>query len=110
MSRCTEKSNKFISEIINAIDNNSYRLRKIEVYYDAGKWSKKDYVADITIYRNSRWNSENTKWLKEVMRNAGATGIIGCVRHAIARDYLDLAFDIKKSKMKELGIDIPKVV
>lgn len=113
MSKCTPKSEKFINEIKKAIDDAfhySHVISEVKIYYDAGKWSKKDYVADITIYRNSGWNSENTKWLKEVMRNAGATGIIGCVRHAIARDYLDLAFDIKKSKIKELGIDISETI
>ena len=35
------------------------------------------------------------------MRNAGATSIIGGIKHAIARDYLDLAFDIKQSKLEE---------
>ena len=109
MSKCTPKSEKFINEIRKAIDNAfrySHAISEVKIYYDAGKWAKKDYVADITIYRNSGWNSEDTKWLKEVMRNAGATGVIGGIKHAIARDYLDLAFDIKKSKMKELGIDI----
>ena len=108
MSRCTEKSNKFISEIINAIDNNSYRLRKIEVYYDASRWNKRDYVAEITVSED--WDRYDTQFLKERMRKAGATNIIGGIKHAMVRDYLDLAFDIKKSKMKELGIDIPKVV
>ena len=51
--------------------------------------------------------------VKELVENAidaGATNIIGGIKHAMCRDYLDLAFDIKKSKMKELGIDIPKAV
>ena len=109
MSKCTPKSTKFIYEIeraINEICRYSYSVKDVKVYYDAGKWSKKDYAVDITLYKNSNWCSEDTKLLKQAMRNAGATSIIGCVRHAIARDYLDLAFDIKKSKMKELGIDI----
>ena len=102
MSRCTTKSNKFISEVTMAI-NVSYRVRDVNVYYDADPhWAKRDYVAKITV--PSDWDSIDTKYLKERMRDAGATNIIGCVRHAIARDYLDLAFDIKKSKMKELGI------
>ena len=101
MSKCTPKSQKFIGEISRVINNYAY---KYNVYYDASKYNKRDYVADITIGKN--WDSTDTKYLKEDMRKAGATNIIGCVRHAIARDYLDLAFDIKKSKMKELGIDI----
>lgn len=108
MSKCTPKSEEFIRDVKRAINDafrHSYAINEVKIYYDAGKWSKKDYVADITIY-NSEWNSEDTKWLKRVMRNAGATGVIGGIKHAIARDYLDLAFDIKKSKMKELGIDI----
>lgn len=108
MSKMTSKSNEFINEITHTIDNYSYRIRDVKVYYDGSKWSKRDYVADITV--PSDWDSYDTKYLKDRMRNAGATNIIGCVRHAIARDYLDLAFDIKKSKMKELGIDIPKAV
>ena len=108
MSRMTPKSKKFIDEMIYTIDNYSYRLRDVKVYYDGDKWSKRDYVAKITVPYD--WDSYDTKYLKARMRGAGATNIIGCVRHAIARDYLDLAFDIKKSKMKELGIDISKVV
>ena len=101
MSKCTPKSTAFIYEVERVIDNYAYNYR---VYYDAGKYNKRDYVADITVGKN--WDSTDTKYLKEDMRRVGATNIIGCVRHAIARDYLDLAFDIKKSKMKELGIDI----
>ena len=108
MSKMTPKSNEFINEITHTIDNYSYRIRDVKVYYDGSKWSKRDYVADITIPYD--WDGYDTKYLKDRMRNAGATNIIGCVRHAIARDYLDLAFDIKKSKMKELGIDIPKTI
>ena len=107
MSRCTPKSDKFISDIYMAI-NHGYMIRDIKVYYNASKWNKRDYVAEITVSKD--WDSYNTKYLKERMREAGATNIIGCVRHAIARDYLDLAFDIKKSKIKELGIDISKAV
>ena len=108
MSKMTPKSEDFIREIKRAIDYDYSTVKDVSVYYDASKWSKRDYVADITIPRN--WDSYDTKYLKERMRDAGATNIIGCVRHAIARDYLDLAFDIKISKMKELGIDIPKAV
>jgi hypothetical protein len=107
MSRCTPKSDKFISDIYMAI-NHGYMIRDIKVYYDASKWNKRDYVAEITV--SSDWDSYDTKYLKERMREAGATNIIGCVRHAMIRDYLDLAFDIKKSKIKELGIDISKAV
>lgn len=109
MSKCTPRSEEFINEIKRAINEAcrySYSVKDVKVYYDASKWSKKDYVADISLYKNSTWCSEDTKWLKEAMRTAGATGVIGGIKHAIARDYLDLAFDIKKSKMKELGIDI----
>ena len=108
MSKCTPKSQEFIYAVERAI-NRFNGIRNCKVYYDAGKWSKRDYVADITIYcYGDNWNSDDTRYLKECMREAGATNIIGGVKHAIARDYLDLAFDIKKSKMKELGIDISK--
>ena len=108
MSRCTPKSKDFIREITMAIYDN-YLVREVNVYYDAHPTrSKRDYVANITVSHN--WNNEDTYYLKERMRNVGATNIIGCVRHAIARDYLDLAFDIKKSKMKELGVDISKAI
>ena len=107
MSRMTPKSNKFISDMYMAI-NHGYAIRDIKVYYDAGKWCKRDYVAEITV--SSDWDAYSTKYLKERMREAGATNIIGGIKHAMCRDYLDLAFDIKKSKMKELGIDIPKAV
>ena len=108
MSKMTPKSNEFITEITHEIERYSYKLNDIKVYYDGDKWSKRDYVANITVPRD--WNSYETQCLKTCMRNAGAINIIGCVRHARARNYLDLAFDIKKSKMKELGIDISKVV
>ena len=107
MSRMTPKSDKFISDIYMAI-NHGYMIKDIKVYYDAGKQCKRDYVAEITV--SSDWDSYSTKYLKERMRKAGATNIIGGVKHAIARDYLDLALDIKKSKMRELGIDISKAV
>ena len=103
MSKCTPKSQEFINDIYHVIDC-GMRVRDSKVYYDAGKWCKRDYVADITISKD--WDAFDTKYLKERMRDAGATNIIGGIKHAIARDYLDLAFDIKKSKMKELGIDI----
>ena len=106
MSRCTPKSDKFISDIYMAI-NHGYNIRDIKVYYDAGKWCKRDYVAEITVSKN--WNSIDTQYLKEEMRRAGATNIIGGIKHAMVRDYLDLAFDIKVSKMKELGIGIDEV-
>ena len=106
MSRCTKMSQEFISEITRAIkqSNGIYEAR---VYYDASpRWAKRDYCADITISRSRGWSSYDTQYLKERMREAGATDIIGGIKHAICRDYLDLAFDIKKSKMKELGIGI----
>lgn len=106
MSRCTQKSDKFIYEVANAIRKN-YGIRDVKVYYDAGKWCKRDYVADVTVSKD--WNGDDTQYLKYCMRKAGATNIIGGIKHAIARDYLDLAFDIKTSKMKELGIGIDKV-
>ena len=109
MSRMTPKSNKFISDIARSIkrgyDGYSVMgIRDVNVYYDAGKWYKRDYVAEITV--SSDWDAYSTKYLKERMRDAGATNIIGGIKHAMCRDYLDLAFDIKKSKIKELGIDI----
>ena len=107
MSRCTPKSDKFISDIYMAI-NHGYMIRDIKVYYDASKWTKRDYVAEITV--SSDWDKYSTQYLKERMREAGATNIIGGLKHAMVRDYLDLAFDIKKSKIKELGIDISKTV
>ena len=107
MSRCTPKSDKFISDIYMAI-NYGYMIRDIKVYYDASKWNKRDYVAEITV--SSDWDLYSTQYLKERMREAGATNIIGGLKHAMIRNYLDLAFDIKKSKIKELAIDISKAV
>ena len=100
MSRCTPKSSKFISDIYTAI-NHGYAIRDIKVYYDAGKWCKRDYVAEITV--SSDWDSYSTQYLKERMREAGATNIIGGIKHAMIRDYLDLAFDIKKIKNVRIG-------
>ena len=109
MSKCTPKSEKFMYEIKRAIEDAfrySYNIYKVEVSYDADPlYSKKDYVVDITLYSNCKWDSDSTRYLKEIMRDAGATSIIGGLKHAITRDYLDLAFDIKKEKLKELGID-----
>lgn len=104
MSKCTPKSKEFINTMQIAIEHYSYDIRIANVYYDASAWSKRDYVADITV--SKEWTSYDTTYLKEMMRKKGATNIIGGIRHAMARDYLDLAFDIKKSKLKELGIDI----
>jgi hypothetical protein len=110
MSKCTPKSEKFMYEIKRAIENaRLYGLHDIKIKYDADPlYSKRDYVVDITIYSSHKWTSDDTNYLKYIMRKAGATSIIGGIKHAIARDYFDLAFDIKKSKMKELGIDISK--
>ena len=108
MSRMTPKSEKFINDVCRAIRTKNYGIRNVKVYYDASKWNMRDYVADITVY--SDWDGYDTESLKKRMRDAGATNIIGGIKHAMCRDYLDLAFDIKKSKMKELGIDIPKAV
>ena len=109
MSKCTPKSIDFIYAIQNAIEHSFYGVREVNVYYNAHPThSKRDYVATITV--SNDWNSEDTHYLKECMRNAGATNIIGGIKHAMVRDYLDLAFDIKKSKMKELGIDISKSI
>lgn len=107
MSKCTPKSDKFISDIYMAI-NHGYAIRNIKVYYNASEWSKRDYVAEITVSEN--WDRYDTQYLKDRMREAGATNIIGGIKHAMIRDYLDLAFDIKKSKLKQLGIDIQEKV
>lgn len=104
MSRCTPKSQEFIYAVEKAINRFS-AVRDCKVYYDADKWNKRDYAADITIYHNSGWNADDTRYLKECMRDAGATNIIGGLKHAMTRDYLDLAFDIKQSKIKELSIN-----
>lgn len=108
MSKCTPKSQEFINDVIRTVKNRfGYSLYDVKVYYDADKWNKRDYVLKATIRcYGDNWNCDDTRYLKDVIRETGATNIIGCVRHAITRDYLDLAFDIKKSKMKELGIDI----
>lgn len=99
MSKCRPKNNEFISELERAIERSSlhYYCRSIEIYYDAHPtWSKRDYVLNMTVSRN--WNGEDTKWLKEILRDYGATNIIGGKKHAIARDYLDIAFDEKVKK------------
>lgn len=109
MSRMTPKSNEFINNIRRAIESRYvHNIREVKVYYDAGEWCKRDYVAKVTV--SSNWDRYDTQYLKDRMREAGATNIIGGIKHAMIRDYLDLAFDIKKSKMKELGIDISKTI
>ena len=107
MSKCTPKSQKFINEIKMAIEKaKMYEISDIVIDYDAHPvFSKRDYTAEITIYGNCKWTSDDTNYLKYVMRNAGATNIIGGIKHAMIRDYLDLAFDIKKEKLIELGLD-----
>ena len=81
-----------------------FSFRDVKIYYDADKYNNRDYVADLTLYYNNNWTSEDTKCLKSIMRSCGATNILLVKRKALARTYLDIAFDIKQSKMKELGI------
>lgn len=101
MSRCTPKSDAFISDIYNAIDKCfPYQISDIKVFYDAGEWSKRDYVAKFNVERKF-WNKDVAYVIKYHMQNAGATNIIGGVRHAIAGDFVDFAFDIKKSKLND---------
>ena len=98
MSKCRPKNEEFMFELARAIDHTLYSYhRDIKIYYDAHPtWAKRDYVLEMTVSRD--WNGEDTKWLKEIMRDNGATSIIGCKRHAIARDYIDFAFDEKIRK------------
>ena len=98
MSKCRPKNEQFMSELERAIDHHLHCYhRDIKIYYDAHPtWSKRDYVLEMTVSRD--WNGEDTKWLKEIMRKNGATSIIGGKKHAIARDYLDIAFDEKVRK------------
>lgn len=99
MSKCTPKNPKFMNEIERTILQ--FRgVREVSVFYDAGKYSKRDYCADVTLYDKSDWTSEDTKYLKEAMREHGATAILSNKRKAIARTYLDMAFDIKESLLK----------
>jgi hypothetical protein len=99
MSKCRPKNTDFISKLEIALSD---ALRycyhgHIDICYDAHPtFSKKDYVLQMTVSRE--WNGEDTKWLKEIMKDNGATGIIGGKRKAIARDYIDLAFDEKIKK------------
>ena len=98
MSVCRPKNTDFMIALERAIDNSLYCYhRNINIYYDAHPtWSKRDYVLEMTVSRE--WCGDDTKWLKEIMRDNGATNIVGCKRHAIARDYIDFAFDEKVRK------------
>lgn len=106
MSKMTPKNQNFIDDIYTVLCNfnkvGDCFNEGIKVYYDGDVWAKRDYVINATVHN---WDSVDSYYLKQRLREVGATNIIGCVRHAIARDYLDWAFDIKKSKLKELGID-----
>lgn len=94
MSKCMPKDNSFILEMERMLNGLNF-VRDAKVYYDAGEYSKRDYVADITLYYDNHFCSEDMVYLKELMRDIGATAIIGCKRKALARTYLDLAFDKK---------------
>lgn len=100
MSKCTRRNNDFIETLRSAIKN-EFNFREVKVYYDASVYSKRDYSADLTLPSNSNWCSEDTQYLKEVMRKYGATNILCVKRKAIARTYLDLAFDIKVSLLNK---------
>ena len=96
MSKCRPKNEEFMFELEKAIQS-AYYTTSIKIYYDADpRWSKRDYVLTMTVSRD--WEGEDTKWLKEILRDNGATNIIGGKKHAIARDYLDIAFDEKVRK------------
>lgn len=97
MSKCMPKDNEFIRRVCDWL-NNQHWVREARVYYDADPFNKRDYVADITLYSNNSWCSCDMEYLKAELRDLGATSIIGCKRKAIARDYLDIAFDKKVNK------------
>lgn len=92
MSKCMPKDEDFIQDIRQVADR--YTGTEIEVYYDAHpRYSKRDYVLKMRVPR--KWSTEDSRYLKQALRDAGATCIIGRKFRAIARDYLDFAFDRK---------------
>ena len=109
MSKCTPKSEEFINDIKRAAEKYNreawsyeHRISKIKVYYDASTYNKRDYVLEAEV--TNAWGSSDTERLKEFMRDAGATNFLNKVRGQYAFRVLDMAFDIKQSKMKQLGI------
>lgn len=104
MSRKTPKLQEFINDIQSAIHDccsNAYLyIKDITVYYDAGDYSKRDYVARFTIV-NGSWDRDMADYIKYHMREKGAVNIIGGIKHAIARDFVDFAFDISQAKLKK---------
>ena len=101
MSKCRPKNEEFIKNLKNDIYkhyNCIYSsVSDVKIYYDAHPtWAKRDYVLNMTVSRD--WNGEDTKWLKRFLSSHGASNVIGCKRHAIARDYVDFAFDEKVRK------------
>lgn len=111
MSRCTPKSKEFIEDIRKAIESyntrNNYsfpKIRDICVYYDAGECcTKRDYVANFRVTRPT-YSCWSNNLVKDYMRQAGATNIIGGFRSRTG-DLVEFAFDIKKSKLKEVMTD-----
>jgi len=104
MSKCLPKNKEFMDYVYSRIRRSwaDNCLKEIKICYDASVYNKRDYVLDATILGHVHWTSESTRDLKDIMREAGAYNIIGCVRHAMARDYLDLAFDINEKKFNKI--------
>lgn len=73
----------------------------VRCFYDGSPYSKRDFV----IKASHNWGSSYCDWeatyakskLFEKLREAGATNIIGYVKW----NRVDIAFDIKKSVLKE---------
>lgn len=108
MSKCTPKSERFISDIYGAIeeynkckDYSTHHVKSIDVYYDGSPHSNRDYVAYFEVNRNyhSCYSNDHIKYL---MRKVGATNIIGGFQGK--SNLVGFAFDIKQSKLKELEV------
>ena len=94
MSKCMPKDAKFIVEMTHAAAE-FYNIRDIRCYYDADPVvAKRDYVLQATVWD---WDKDYLKLFKDELRSKGATAIIGGIKHAIARDYIDIAFNKKEN-------------
>lgn len=90
-----KKCNRIAEEVLSAWANNVY------CHYDGSAFSKRDFILQAhhswgTAYCN--WDDYDVKrTLFEKLRAAGASNIIGYVKW----NRVDLAFDIKKSVLKQ---------
>ena len=91
MSACLPKNEDFIRAVKNVAEKFTWS-DDVVCHYDASFYNNRDYVLQFTVDGTSV-----PAGLRAELKKLGAVGIIGKVRKAIARNYVDLAFDLKVS-------------